>query len=64
MTHDVNTLATIFSSLSGVIKVSIKDFLNILKNLSQCCSDVRKRPKIEIYVGVLDNCFTKNRWGF
>lgn len=60
MTHGIDTLATIFSNLSGVIEASTKDFLNMLKNLSLCCFDVSKRPKIETCVGVLDNCSIKN----
>lgn len=63
MTRVVNTLATIFSNLSNVIE-STKDFWNMLRNLSLCCSDVSKRSKTETYVGVLDNCSTKNRWDF
>ncbi len=31
MTRGVDTLATMFSNLSGVIEASIKDFLNMLK---------------------------------
>ncbi len=62
MTRGVDTLATIFSSLSGVIEASIKDFMNMLRNLSRCCSDVSKRPKIETCASVLDSCSTKNRW--
>lgn len=61
MTRGVNTLATMFSSLSSVIEASIKDFLNMLRNLFLCCSDVNIRPKMETCVGVLDSCLIKNR---
>lgn len=61
MIHGVDTLATMFSNLSSVIEAFTKDFLNMLRNLSVCGLDFNKRPKIETYACILDNCLIKNR---